>query len=107
MSFEAHFKRRPVLVLAILEENDALLVAPLSSRRRHGQEQAVTHAGGVSYLIGRAAEVPQSALLTPLGAWEGFADWRREQQRGAEAAARARDWLARMLARSRAWLLRR
>lgn len=103
MSFEAHFKRRPVLVLAILEENDALLVAPLSSHRRHGQEQAVTHAAGVSYLTGHAAEVPRSALRKPLGAWEGFADWRNEQQRAAEAAARARDWLARV----RAWLLRR
>jgi hypothetical protein len=103
LSFEAHFKRRPVLVLAILEENNALLVAPLSSQRRYGQERAVTHTGGVSYLTGRAAEVPRSALLTPLGAWEGFADWRNEQQHAAEAAARARNWLA----RGRAWLLRR
>ncbi len=103
LSFEAHFKRRPIVVLAILEENDTLLVAPLSSQRRHGQEKAVTHMDGVSYLTGRAAEVPRSALLKPLGVWEGFADWRNEQQRAAEAAVRARDWLARV----RAWLLRR
>ncbi len=102
LSFEAHFKRRPVLVLAILEENDALflLVAPLSSKRRHGQEQAVTHVGGVSYLTGAAVPVPTAALLTPLGAWDGFAHWRAEQEQAAEAAARARNWLARL----RTWL---
>jgi len=96
LSFEAHFKRRPVLVLAILEENDMLLVAPLSSRRRYGQEQAVTHAKGVSYLTGGAVPVPPAALLTPLGAWDGFADWRDEQARAAEASDRARNWLARL-----------
>jgi hypothetical protein len=90
-------------VLAILEEKNALLVAPLSSKRRFGQEQAVTHAAGLSYLTGGAAQVPRSTLLTPLGVWEGFADWRGEQQRAADAAARARNWLVCV----RAWLLRR
>ena len=83
-------------MLAILEENDMLLVAPLSSRRRYGQEQAVTHAKGVSYLTGGAVPVPPAALLTPLGAWDGFADWRDEQARAAEASDRARNWLARL-----------
>lgn len=87
-------------MLAILEESEALLVAPLSSKRRYGQEQTVTHAGGISYLTGSAAEVPRSALLTPLGAWDGFTVWQDEQQRAADAAARARNWLARL----RAWL---
>ena len=95
LGFEAHFKRRPVLVLQVRDE-DRLLVAPLSSRRRYGQEQAVTHEGGISFLTGRAAEVPLGALLTSLGAWDGFPAWEAEQQRAAESAARLGGWLARL-----------
>ena len=94
LGFEAHFKRRPVLVLEIRSDN--LLVAPLSSKRPHGQEQAVTHAGGVSFLTGRAARVPPNALLSPLGAWEGFDAWRMEQEKAAQTAERVRSWLARL-----------
>ena len=95
LGFEAHFKRRPVLVLQVFDEN-RLLVAPLSSRRRYGQEHAVTHAGGVSFLTGRAAEVPGDALLSPLGAWDGFDAWEAERRRAAESAARLSHWLARL-----------
>jgi len=108
LGFEAHFKRRPVLVLQIRcgeddpvgGSGDTLLVAPLSSKRRFGQEQTVTHAGGVSYLTGQAAEVSADALLSPLGTWDGFAAWRAEQQEAAEAAARTANWLVRF----RRWL---
>jgi len=106
LGFEAHFKRRPALVLRVCrsehpgEDGDTLLVAPLSSKRRFGQEQAVTHAGGVSYLTGRAAEVPVNALLSPLGTWDGFTEWQATQQQAAEAAAQAANWFARL----RRWL---
>ena len=99
LGFEAHFKRRPVLVLAI-NENGSLLVAPLSSRRYQGQEQAVTHEGGISYLTGRATDIPAEALLSPLGSWEGFEPWRAAQQQAADAAGRVNYWLARL----RRWL---
>jgi len=86
LSFEAHFKRRPVLVLGVREkegENGTIvcevIVAPLSSKRRYGQEQAVTHRGGISYLTGRIAAVPPDALLSSLGVWEGFAKWSSAQ----------------------------
>ncbi len=95
LGFEAHFKRRPVLVLAV-NDDGSLLVAPLSSRRFQGQEQAVTHAGGVSFLTGRAVEVPAAALLSPLGTWEGFATWRAAQQQAADTAGRVTAWLARL-----------
>ena len=95
LGFEAHFKRRPVLVLAV-NENGTLLVAPLSSRRYQGQEQTVTHEGGISYLTGRATEIPAGALLSPLGNWEGFDSWRAAQQQAADAAGRVNDWLARL-----------
>jgi hypothetical protein len=95
LGFEAHFKRRPVLVLEAREPG-MLLVAPLSSKRVHGQETAVTHAGGVSFLTGRAQEISPDALLAPLGAWDGFAAWRADQQAAAEAARRARAWLTRL-----------
>lgn len=84
LSFEAHFKRRPVLVLGVRVgesgESAEVVVAPLSSRLRYGQEQAVTHAGGVSYLTGQVATVPAAALYKSLGAWDGFADWSAAQQ---------------------------
>jgi hypothetical protein len=99
LGFEAHFKRRPVLVLTV-NDDGSLLVAPLSSKRLQGQETPVTHDGGVSYLTGRACTVPPDALLSPLGTWEGFADWRASQERAAEAAARTGAWLARL----RRWL---
>ena len=98
LSFEAHFKRRPVLILDI--QGGLLRVAPLSSKRRHGQEQQVTHTGGVSYLTGQIAEVPAVALLTPLSAWDGFARWRAEQEQAAAATARWQHWLRRL----RGWL---
>ena len=78
LAFEAYFKRRPVLVLRPLDD-DTVLVAPLSSKRRFGQEQAVTHGGGVSFLTGQVCEVSADALLSPLGAWDGFEAWRAEQ----------------------------
>ena len=95
LGLEAHFKRRPVLVLDI-RPDDTLLVAPLSSKRRHGQEQAVTHAGGVSFLTGQAIEVPAAALLSPLGSWEGFPVWRETQQQAAATASRITAWLTRL-----------
>ncbi len=94
LGFEAHFKRRPVLVLAV--QGDTLLVAPLSSRRRHGQEQAVTHEGGVSFLTDRALPVPADALLSPLGAWHGFHTWRESLQSAAASAERITTWLTRL-----------
>lgn len=95
LGFEAHFKRRPVLVLAV-RDSGTLLVAPLSSKRSVGQEQAVTHAGGVSFLTGRAAEVPAEALLSPLGAWEGFDAWRAARTEATEKARRAAAWIERL-----------
>ena len=77
-----------------------LLVAPLSSKRLCGQEQAVTHNGGVSFLTGRALEVPATALLSPLGAWDGFDAWREAQQNAAVTAERVTAWLSRL----RRWL---
>lgn len=73
-----------------------MLVAPLSSKRVHGQERMVTHAGGASFLTGRAIEAPANALLSPLGAWEGFDAWRAEQQAAQEVAERVHSWLARL-----------
>lgn len=96
LEFEPHFKRRPVLLLAVGER---LLVAPLSSKRVQGQEQAVTHRGGVSYLTGKAVEISADALLSPLGAWDGFADWRAAQEDAAHRAERFVRWIARL----RAW----
>lgn len=95
LGFEAHFKRRPVLLLEA-RGGETLLVAPLSSRRRFGQETRVTHDGGASYLTGRAAEVPRAALLAPLGFWEGFAAWQETQRAAAEGAARAASWRERI-----------
>jgi hypothetical protein len=94
LGFEAHFKRRPVLVLS--ETAETLLVAPLSSRPHHGQERQVTHKGGISFLTGRALEVSPDALLAPLGVWDGFDNWRAEQQVAANAAVRAADWRTRL-----------
>ncbi len=88
LAFEAHFKRRPVLVLGVRDPGPdgatpEVVVAPLSSARRFGQEQAVTHAGGVSYLTGHMVTVPSDALRKPLGTWDGFAAWSEEQNRPA------------------------
>lgn len=105
LGWEAHFKRRPVLLLARVNKESAssvgddaarFLVLPLSSRRRFGQERAVTHEGGVSYFSDRPAAVSAAALLSPLGTWDGFAAWRAEQERASEAAGRAKGWLARL-----------
>lgn len=106
LSFEPCFKRRPVLVLTVSASAagpEALLaVAPLSSHRRCGQEQAVTHAGGVSYLTGSICEVPLSALYRPLGVWEGFADWQAAQMRPALSAWEAlQSILVRLFRRNR------
>jgi hypothetical protein len=95
LGFEARFKRRPVLVLEV-RAGGVLLVAPLSTKRVHGQERMVTHAGGASFLTGSASEVSANVLLSPLGAWEGFAAWRAEQAQAARAAERVRSWLARL-----------
>jgi mRNA-degrading endonuclease toxin of MazEF toxin-antitoxin module len=92
LAFEAHFKRRPVLILAA-QEDGTLLVAPLSSKRRHGQEQAVTHAGGLSFLTGDVRSVPPTALQKPLGSWEGFAAWHAEQEAASRAAERWRSFI--------------
>lgn len=104
LGFEPRFKRRPVLVLAVAasEEGPAdvaappLIVAPLSSRRRHGQETAVEHRAGRSFLTGEVREVPAAALRSSLGAWPGFDAWRADQRRAAGAAERTRRWLARL-----------
>lgn len=107
LAFEAYFKRRPILVLSVLGDG-TLLVAPLSSKRRFGQEQAVTHSGGVSFLTGQVCEVSADALLSPLGAWEDFEAWRAEQYggnnktEGRETPAR-NNWL---IERLRRWLRR-
>ena len=79
LGFEAYFKRRPVLVLTV-GDDDTLLVAPLSSKRRFGQEHEVTHDRGVSYLTGTVATVPTVALDAYLGDWPGFPAWRESQQ---------------------------
>jgi hypothetical protein len=105
LSFEAHFKRRPVLVLGVRDGEGAsggseppeVVVAPLSSRRRFGQEQAVTHAGGVSFLTGHIAVVARESLLKPLGAWDGFGAWAAEQK----APPSPPSWLARLFRRVR------
>lgn len=78
LEFEANFKRRPVLILAI-RDDASLVVAPLSSHRRYGQEQEVAHSGGVSYMTGTVSCIIADALLKPLGRWEGFEAWREQQ----------------------------
>ena len=96
LSFEVHFKRRPVLVLGVLEESE-VMVAPLSSKQRFGQEQAVTHDGGISYLTGQVATVSQTALLKPLGVWEGFPEWSAAQNAPPPPSfwTRLRKWFSR------------
>ena len=105
LSFEAYFKRRPVLVLGLRDgEGESggsgpvgIVVAPLSSRRRFGQEQAVTHAGGVSFLTGHIAVVARESLLKPLGSWDGFGAWAAEQK----APPSPPSWLARLFRKVR------
>jgi hypothetical protein len=75
LAFEAYFKRRPVLVVAP-GDSAGWQVIPLSSKRRFGQETAVTHAGGVSYMTGALVTVPTRNLVKPLGTWDGFTTWR-------------------------------
>lgn len=94
LAFEARFKRRPVLVVAV--GDDRVVVLPLSHRRHHGQEPEVRHAGGVSYLTGGAREVGTTALLQSLGRWDGFDDWERDRARAQADAERWRTALRRL-----------
>src|SRR5438128_364296 len=92
LSFEPYFKRRPVLIVAV-EEDGTLVVMPLSSRRRFGQETAVLHAGGTSYMTGGWTRVAAANLAKPLGIWPDFAAWEAEQRAAAalqESASRGR-----------------
>jgi hypothetical protein len=82
LSFDPYYKRRPVLVVAV-EEDGSLVVMPLSSRRWYGQEIAVLHAGGTSYMTGAWTRLPAESLVKPLGDWEGFAAWEAERRTGA------------------------
>jgi hypothetical protein len=79
LSFEPYFKRRPVLIVAV-EEDGTLVVMPLSSRRHYGQETAVLHAGGTSYMTGAWTRVTAANLAKPLGEWADFAAWEAEQR---------------------------
>jgi hypothetical protein len=97
LAFEAYFKRRPVLVVT---PGDAggWQVIPLSSKRRFGQETAVTHAGGISYMTGALVTVPARSLVKPFGAWDGFTVWRdgpATPERGPGLLARLRAFLGR------------
>lgn len=82
LAFDPYYKRRPVLIVGI--EEDTLHVIPLSSKRRYGQETAVTHNRGVSYMTGAIHQVPTAALQKSLGSWVGFSAWYESQQGNAE-----------------------
>jgi mRNA-degrading endonuclease toxin of MazEF toxin-antitoxin module len=84
LSFEAYFKRRPVLVVS-QDSGNRVHVMPLSSKRRFGQEQMVTHDGGISFMTGAMTAVSVAALQKSLGVWAGFENWQREQERIVEA----------------------
>jgi hypothetical protein len=73
LAFDPYYKRRPVLIVGV--EGDTAHIIPLSSKRRYGQETAVTHGRGVSYMAGPVRPVPATALLKSLGSWDGFAEW--------------------------------
>lgn len=78
LQFDPYSKRRPVLILQVTD--DGADVIPLSSRRRYGQETAVHHQGGISYMTGSIHPVPRTALQKPLGFWSEYPTW-LEQQR--------------------------
>jgi len=69
-------KVRPVLVTGV--GGGQARVIPLTSQKPEGAPTPVAHRGGTSWLIYREPlSVPVRDLTAPLGAWRGYAAWRR------------------------------
>lgn len=74
-------KTRPVLVLGV--SSDGVRVIPLTSQKPAGQPTPVAHRGGLSWMASvEARTVSRIALVSSLGAWAGFAAWRRRANNG-------------------------
>jgi hypothetical protein len=86
LSFDPYYKRRPILIVAV-EEDGTLVVIPLSSRRHFGQETAVVHARGTSYMTGVWIRVGPDSLVKPLGEWPDFAGWEAEQRQAVSSGS--------------------
>lgn len=72
-------KLRPVLIVVAYGRQGGARVVPLTSRKPDGGAPvAVAHRGGTSWMATvEARTVSVSALTSPLGAWAGYAAWKR------------------------------
>jgi hypothetical protein len=67
-------KVRPVLILEITD--DRALIIPLTTKKPVQNQIPVAHAAGTSWLTHKQILVPRLALISSLGPWANFAQWR-------------------------------
>jgi len=76
-------KTRPVIVLGVAP--DGVRVLPLTSRKPPGGTPTpVSHRGGLSWMVTTVEVrlVARNALVSSLGAWAGFSDWKAKTNDG-------------------------